>query len=157
MNSEEGKQKRIIDRFKRHVATAGSGLFTRSTRMKLLGKKRIWDGKGDEATRNTFWYRTRNQVRTALTDLQFFIESADKGNVNQVVTAETLKPIVDALLRHPILDEEVPDRKRAEIAELFIKAGFEYLSAKSANHVTLPHDRTIREALNLTMYLVRSF
>lgn len=157
MNSKEGKQKRIIDRFKRHVATAGSGLFTRSTRMKLLGKKRIWDGKGDEATRNTFWYRTRNQVKTALKDLQLFIESADKSNVNQVVTAEALKPIVDALLYHPILDEEVPIRKRAEIAELFIKAGFEYLRVKSGNHLTLSHDRTIKEALDLSSYLVRGF
>jgi len=79
MTSNEDKQKRIIDRFKRHVATAGSGIFTRSAREKLLGKKRIWGGKGDEATKNTFWYRTRNQIRTASTDLQFFIESADKN------------------------------------------------------------------------------
>lgn len=159
MASNEDKQKRIIDRFKRHVATAGSGIFTRSTREKLLGTKRKWGGRGEKAgkkTINTFWYRTRNQVRTALTDLQFFIESADKSNVNQVVTAETLKPIVNALLWHPILDEELPDQKRAEIAELFIKAGFEYLSAKSGNYVSL-HKRIIKEALELSALLVKTF
>jgi len=157
MRSKESKEKRIIDRFQLYVKTAGSGIFGRSGREKLLGTKRIYGGKGDEATKNTFWYRTRNKVRTALEDLRLFIESADKRNVNQVVTVETLEPVVHALLGLPITYEELPDRKRAEIAELFIKRGFEYLSAKSSNHVTLPHKRTIEEALDLSSYLVRSF
>ncbi|MCW3976823.1 MAG: hypothetical protein NWE77_02700 [Candidatus Bathyarchaeota archaeon] len=159
MNSKDRKQKRAMDRFERHVATAGSGLFTRSTREKLLGKKRIWDGKGDEATRNTFWYRTNKRVKTALKDLQLFIELADKNYVNQVVTVETLKPVVKALLYQPIHDQEVPNRKRAEIAKLFIEEGFGYLGAKSENFVTtLPTTkRTVEDALSLSSYLVESF
>jgi len=162
MTDNEDKRKRIIDRFKRHVATAGSGIFTRSTREKLLGTKRMWGGRGQEGGRdekvmkrtvNTFWYRTRNQVRTALTDLQFFIESADKSNVNQVVTAETLSPIVYGLLDLPIKQKKIPDRVRSEIARLFIEAGFRYLSGTNVDYMTLSHKRTLGEALDLATLL----
>ncbi|MDH5481480.1 MAG: hypothetical protein OEY22_01175 [Candidatus Bathyarchaeota archaeon] len=154
MVKEEHEDSNHIDKLRRQYRYHQGGIFRDATRERIMTKKGI-SGRG--RTKAQFWYRQREYVKTALIDLQLFLEMAGKNNVNQVVTAESLKPIVNALLWHPILDEDAPDQNRAEISELFIKAGFEYLNVKSSNHITLSHKRTIDEALNLTSYLVRHF
>jgi len=148
---KERDTKGMIDRFKLHVETSCPSIFSRVTREKLLGSKRIWGGKGDEATRNTFWYRTRNQVRAGLKDLHLFLESADRKNINKVVTVEALRPIVHDLLYRPLVYEEEPDRERAQLARWFIEMGFEYLKQ---NSIRLPQiERGIDDALKLTTFL----
>lgn len=154
MNADEHLRDRMIDEFRTSYEKTQGGIFTQITRERILTKKGI-SGRG--RTRDQFWYRHRENVKTALIDLQLFIEFAGRNNVNQVVTQEALEPIVKALLWHPILDQEPPDRNRAEIANLFIKVGFEYLRKKKGYHVTLSHGRTIEEALNLSGYLVEQF
>lgn len=139
----------IDDKFRILLLRGGGGIFTPKTRKGLLG---ILGQAGRARTRNQFWYKVRNRVRTALTDLQLFIEVTGKNNVNQVVTQETLAPVVKALLSF----KEGPDLKRAEIARLFIRTGFNYLKSKEKD-ITLSHHRTTEEALDLTDFLVESF
>jgi len=54
---------------------------------------------------------------------------AGKNNVNQVITQEAFEPVVEALLWHPVVQRADPDFKRAEIAQLFIRVGFNYLAS----------------------------
>ena len=159
MLHDEDKYKAKIDKYKRYVATACSGIFSGKTRKKLVGEKRIWGGKeGNKKTDvNTFWYRTRNQVKTALNDLEFFVEFAGENNVNQAVTAETLEPVVSSLLRTPISDAHPPDLNRAEIAKLFVNVGLEYLREKKPRHITSSHQETMDQAIDLVNYLVEMF
>jgi hypothetical protein len=148
-----------LRKFNPHVESKMPGIFKTTKRQQLIGRKRIYERKEGEDERyikNTFWYRTRNQVRTSLIDLELFIETAGKDNVNQVVTAENLEPIVNALLLHPILDEEKPDRRRAEIARLFISKGFKYLRSKGGTHLGF-YERIVDDALEATDYLVANF
>lgn len=165
MTDKEDRKKARIDRYKPYVATADSGIFGKEARKKILGMRRIWGGRGGEkgdkgkirADINTFWYRTRNQVKTALKDLELFIEFADEKNVNQAVTVETLEPVVNSLLRTPIFDVHPPAPNRAEIARLFIDAGLDYLREKKPKHITGSHQETIEQAIDLVNYLVEMF
>lgn len=145
--NDESIRERLIAKFSPHVKARG-GIFTKKTRGRLLG---ILRQTGRGRTEHDFWYDVRNYVKTGLIDLELFIEMADKKHVNQVVTKETLTPVVRALLFHQILDEAEPDVRRAEIAQLLIHEGFRYLRGGA---VTLSHKRAIEEALDLTNYLV---
>lgn len=160
MEARNRKKQKLIDKFKKQIKTRrgtpflhmGGGIFTSNTRKKVLGiRKQPEPG----INTNQFWYRRRNDVETALLDLQLFIEVAGKKNVNPVVNQETLKPIVEALLWHPVVDHDEPDLKRAEIAQLFIEAGFNYLG--SMKSIPRSIRSTIDDAVDLSGYLVKSF
>lgn len=129
------------------------GIFTRKTREKLLIKKGISE-RGQPV--NTFWYRQRENVKTALIDLQLFIEVADEKNVDQVITRETLEPILYALL-YSVRARDLlnPNQNRAEIANLFIQGGFIHLKEVTRN-ITLSHQRTIDEAIDVSNFLTDS-
>jgi len=151
------KNDRVIEKrlakFSQFIARAGGGMFTTKTRKRLAG---ILGLAGRDRTKHDFWHDVRKRVKTALVDLQLFIISG-KSHVDKVVTRENLKPVVRTLLWHPVVDKDPPDRNRAEIAQLFIEEGFNYLRSKTSGHVTLSHSRTIEEALDLSNYLVRHF
>jgi hypothetical protein len=149
MSKSESKQDNLTAFFGRFVETAGGGVFTTITRKRLLGIKGL---TGRDRTKNDFWNDVRKRVKNAQTDFQLFILTADRDQVNQVITAETLVPMVRALL-----DGRNADLKRAEIAQLFINEGFSYLKSTSAGNITLAHDRTIAEAIDLANYLVTNY
>jgi len=159
MVKDKHTMKRIIDRFKpRSEVERSDGIFTEKTKKQMLRIFRIPKG----VSHAQFWYRRREGVKTALFDLELFLEMAGRKNVNRVLTKETLKPIIDALLFHPILDQEPPDRKRAEIANLLIEAGFDYLRKMSTRISTrrsiFPlEQRVIDDAIAVSNYLVEYF
>lgn len=99
----------------------------------------------------------KESVKTALIDLELFIEVSDKKDVDQVITQETLKPVVEALLWYPLIKPDKPDMKRAEIAQLFIQVGFNYLSAMKPASMTSSHHRTKDDAIDLSYFLVDAF
>lgn len=121
---------------------------TKKTREKILLKEGI-SGRGQSV--NTFWYRQRESVKTALIDIQLFIEEAGENNLEEIINAESLKPLVDALLKFPYSTQ--PEVRKAEIARLFILAGFSYLSLSHYNNLTVSHQNTIGEATDLADYL----
>jgi len=147
-----------IERLKRilgkHILEMDSGIFRTETRKKILGIKKQPEPGLD---RNQFWYKRRKQVERALIDLTLFIEVSGKKNVNQVITQESLRPVVSALLWHPIVDRVDPDVNLAEIAQLLIESGFSYLREMfraTDRHLPLSSQRTIEEAVDLSKYLV---
>ena len=91
-------------------------------------------------------------MKNALVDLNLFVSTADKSQVNQVINSETLVPVVRALL-----DARKADLTKAEIACLFINEGFSYLQSTSGGNMTLAHVRSIEEATDLANYLVTNY
>lgn len=77
--------------------------------------------------------------------------------MNQVITTETLKPVVEALLWHPVVARAEPDLTRAEIAQLFIRVGFDYLSSMRPSDMTKAHQDTVNQASDLSNWLVDRF
>ena len=150
MYDKKRNKEELIAKFRQCLEARQKGVFTNKTRGRLLG---IPDLPGRPKTRYDFWYDVRNKVRTALIDLQIFLEAADKQQVNQVVTKDTLKPFVKDILSF----YGGPDLTRAEIAGLFIRTGFDYLRSMWEGDLTLSHRRTIEEALDLSDNLVERF
>jgi hypothetical protein len=107
-------------KYKPHINNAG-GLFTPIARERLLG---LEGQTGRGRTKSDFWYHVRTSVENGLIDLDLFIETADDKDVNMVLNRVTLDPFVKSLLS---IWNTKPDKMKAEIAQLFILAGFEYL------------------------------
>lgn len=148
MDDSQREKEWRIHNFERLYRNTQGGIFTKKTREKILTKKGI-SGRGQ--TINTFWYRQRESIKTALIDLQLFVEEAGESNVKQVINEETLKPLVDSLLSFSYLS--LPELRKAQIARLFIKVGFKYLSSIYHNDLTKSHQNTISEATDLSDYL----
>jgi len=151
MSDIERFEKEQIDKFKRLYHGRQGGIFTQKTRDRILTKKGI-SGRG--RAKNQFWYRQRENVKTALIDILLFIELSDKKDVDQVLTKESLEPIIRALLFGGAVFNKTSDKNRAKIADILIRQGFRYLEGKAGSHITKSHDRTITEALDLSNYLV---
>jgi hypothetical protein len=152
MSADERYKADQIDRFRRLYRGKQGGIFTNSTRQKLFTKKGI-SGRG--RTKNTFWYRQRENVRTALVDLQLFIELSGKSDIDQVITKDSLKPIIGSLLLGVAVFNESPDKNKAEVAEMLIRLGFDYFEQKAGENITLSHQRTVNEATDLSYYLLQ--
>ena len=154
------ERKRMIDKFQKIRTKKGTpfldmsgGIFTPKTRKKILG---ITKQPEPGMSANQFWYKRRLQVERALIDLMLFIEVSGKDNINQVITRESLDPLIRSLLWTQLF-EEGPDKNQAEIAQLLVEQGFNYLEGmfhSSDPHLPRSSQRTIEEAVDLSKYLV---
>jgi len=120
-----------------------SGLFVEATRNKLLDMK---DSSGGRQYR--FWHKNRKRIKTALIDLQLFLEIANEKNVNQVFNEETLQPFVGALLYRYKYNST-----KSKIAQLFIEIGFSYLYHANRGVLTPSQRRAIEDASSLSKQL----
>jgi len=153
MSIEKQREKYLIAKFKPFIARQGGGIFTRKTRERLLGTRHL---SGRDRTKNDFWYDVRNRVKSALVDLELFVQTADKQQKEQVLTKDSLEPAISALLTpHFSWSEQQPNPVKAEIADMLIKHGFSYLGEMAKKDITLSHDRTMKEALDLSNYLLQ--
>ena len=148
MSTNSQYNKDDIAEYSEFIKKGEGGIFTRKTRQRLTG---VLGLSGRNRTKNDFWYDQREKVKRALIDLELFIRCADKDQVNQVLTRDTLLPIVVWLFMKPTVAE--PDVIRSDIADLFIHNSFSYLR-NQIPHMTLSHDRTIREATDLSTYFL---
>ena len=148
MTAQDNRRAYLREKFRRFILNEAGGAFTPKTRKRLVGISNL-SGRG--RTKNKFWYDLRNDVRRALVDLMLFIEFADEDQVSQVISEETLRPIVIALSESSPMMRGL-SRTRVEIAGMFVRAGFRYLETMQS-HITLSHRRTIEEALDLTDHL----
>lgn len=64
--------------------------------------------------------------------------------------------LVYVLLRYPVFAEAEPDMNRAEIAREFIERGFEYLSEKAPDLMTISHQQAKDAAVDLANFLTES-
>lgn len=129
------------------------GIFTSKARKRLLGLSPGRPGWTEETS--DFRSDRNRDVKQALVDLAMFIEIADKKDVNKVLNVETLKPGVERLLWWPVVAGNEPDLERAKIAQLFIRAGFDYLTAMTGYEAL--YRRIVDEAHELSDLIVRSF
>jgi len=81
------------------------GIFSNPTRNRLLGISRK---SGKNRSKANFEYDVRETMKTALIDMQLFIETAEEKDIIRILRRETLAPIVDVLFsksRREILRE----------------------------------------------------
>jgi hypothetical protein len=135
---------------KEEILMSQTGIFTQQQREKILTNP--WD-----KTTSDFRYDVRKRMKASLLDLQLYIELASKKDVNKVVTREALKSVIEALLWTPVVEQAKPDLVRAEIAQLFIRAGFDYLTSMKPSYMTSSHKNTMENAFDLADFLVELF
>jgi hypothetical protein len=123
-----------------------SGLFVEATRNKLLELK---DSIGVRQYR--FWHKNRKRVKTALIDLQLFIETASEDDIDKVINRENMYSILNALLQrsYPVK----PDSTKSKLAQLFIETGFSYLRHVNRDFVSDLQHRSIDDAIQLSKQL----
>ena len=149
--AQKEKEKKIAKFLKIYSKSRG-GFFNKKTRERIMGIQRK-TGRGRKEA--DFWYDVREYVKTALVDLQLFLEFADEKDVSMVMIGERLQPLIQKLssAEYPFK----PDIRRADIANLLVQHGFRYLYYSKQHDITLSHKRTINEALDLANFLVQSY
>ena len=152
MSLSEREREKKIAKFLDNYSTARGGIFKTKARERIMGIRRK-SGRGRSET--DFWYDMREYVKSALIDLELFLEFAGEKNVSMVMTGERLEPLIKKLASTK-LPVQV-NLRIADIANLFIQTGFRYLHTAKMHDITLSHERTINEALDLANYLVQSF
>ncbi|MFB0523120.1 MAG: hypothetical protein ACETV1_05085 [Candidatus Bathyarchaeia archaeon] len=158
MTQARGRNEKLVDKYKPYLTRKGrvaGGIFTPRARGNLLGVP--VRGRKPRERDYDFWYDVRSSVATALVDLELFLDTAGDENVKKVLTPESLKPIARSLLLHPVWTNAKPDLSRAEIAEIFIRAGFEYLLQMQKNLVREYDVETTNKALEEAAFLVELF
>jgi hypothetical protein len=132
--------------------TYRGGLFTPRTRQRLIG-----EAKTERSTKTDFSYDVRERVKNGLADLTLFMKFAESKDIEQTITAERLKPLIESLFetRYPV--KRRSDTRTIAIANLLVQLGFYHLYMVKRHDMTQAHKRTIREALDLANYLFQSF
>jgi hypothetical protein len=148
MKTEDRGEKSMIDnlrnKYVEHLSQKGKGIFTQTTRHQLLGQKPKYE--------NTFWWRIRDDVQLSLVDLALFVETANKNDVDKVITAKALEPFAISFFHIAFPDQA--SAERAKVAALFIKNGLDYLRRANSKHMTPPNKNAIDEIGGLIDYLV---
>ena len=155
MIDEYNEEKLLQDKFRRlykHPDFGGRGGFFRTSKRKqLLGLSRK---TGRDRTMADFRYKVREQVKTALIDLQLFIQTADEKDVEMVLNRESLELVIRALLFHYSLQEPPKQgTEKAKIAQLLIEVGFEYLRKSTIQVTTSSQQRMVDDAIDLSKQL----
>ncbi len=151
MNANKNSNEETIQKLLGRYAGTKGGIFANKTRKRIVGIEEL---SKRYPTKKRFLDEMTEYIKPTLFDLELFIKYADKEYVNQVMTWEALKPVVEALLSKPIDDRAEADLTRAEIAQLFIRAGFDYLQSIS---LPFPLDKILNDASDIIDYLVRNF
>ena len=131
---------------------AKGGIFRRSAREQMMGLRR-YPAKGQPL--NDFWYKRRLYVSSALKDLSIFLTAAGSGNVGQVITLDSLKPVFDGIIWSDITgpDGDVVDSEKAKIAQYMVELGFAYLERINPYYIAKLAYRVIDEAREISRYL----
>lgn len=115
-------------------------------------------GRPSEAARKRQRYlRIRNVARKEIADLTKLAKTLSEHQREQIFNVDYFTGLTGTLFTWPGIERANPELKKAEIAELFIQAGFSYLSSMKRDHMTLSHKRTLEEAIDLSRYLLDSF
>jgi hypothetical protein len=137
-------QKKYKQRYEHPDYARQGGFLKTKKRKQLLG---IFGQAGRDRKKYDFWHDVRQTVKTALIDLELFIETADDNDVNTAVNKETLGEVILALLYNAKADSA-----RARIAQLCAEHGLRYLRDIS-KYITQSQKRTIEDAIGLSKQL----
>jgi hypothetical protein len=121
MEYRQGKYRKL---FGNENYEGRGGIFVKKRRQQLLGLLAKSGGRGskkegDRKTVANFDYDVRETVKTALLDLQLFIETSKDKDVDQVMNHKALREVVSQLLTH-----ETPERYK--VAQMFAEEGLKY-------------------------------
>jgi len=154
MIDEYNEEKLLQDKFRRlykHPDFGGRGGFFRTSKRKqLLGLSRK---TGRDRTMADFRYKVREQVKTALIDLQLFIQTAGDKDIDMVLNRETLEPILDVLFYRSVQESPKQGAEKAKIAQLLVKYGLEYLRKSTTLVITSSQQRMVDDAIDLSKQL----
>jgi hypothetical protein len=122
MNKDDKSDEKEIQKtmLHRYQGTKG-GIFANKSRERIAGVSNL---SKRYRTEKQFWAEMTSYIKPALFDLELLIKYAHKEDINQIINYEALKPVVYSILS---LKKRPSDKTRAEIAQLFIMAGFDYL------------------------------
>jgi hypothetical protein len=145
----EQRQKRYQELYKHPNYARSGGVFRPKKRKQLLG---IYGKAGRDRTNYNFWYDVREMVKTALIDLQLFMETANQKDVDAVINQESLNGFVNTLFDHSAQGFE-----RAIVAQMFVECGLQYLRSKSkfiTKNQNQILDDSIETSKQLTLFLI---
>jgi hypothetical protein len=164
MNDEEVKNSReaLVERYlllEKEGKLRTGGLWSRSTREKMVGLIRDYGGRDGSHTTADFWQDKRDSVRTTLFDLELFINAASTKDVDLVMIEESLQPVIYSLLNKPVESGKKHDLERAMIAEMIVYEGFHYLSHIDPGLIRpdSPDLELIKKAEELSHWLTERF
>lgn len=90
--------------------------------------------------------------------VDYVMHCSDDGSiVSEVLALERMKPIAEALFLRPVWDDDEPDLVRARIAQIFIHAGFRYLTGMQKEYVSGLYERAVNDGIEACRYLVEFF
>ena len=143
--------------------------------------KEIKKRKETDARRQRYFH-IRNVARKEIDDLVKLVKTLPEKQFDQIFNIDRIKPqpypitekdkkelqeknrpvddlpeLVFSLLRYPTFGKDKPSINRAEIAQLFIRYGFEYLCEMAPDLMTLSHEQTRAAAVDLADFLAESF
>jgi len=146
------KNQTLQEKYADWLDEAKGGIFSRIAREKMMGLKRL-PAKGQP--RNDFWYKNRLYVSSALKDLSIFAQAAGPENVSQVITLDSLKPVLDSIIWSDITgpDGDIVDSEKAKIAQYMVELGFAYLERINPHYIAKLAYRVIDEAVEISRYL----
>ena len=152
MDYVELKKGALQEKYAYWLNEAKGGIFRKSARKKMLGLSRL-PAKGQP--RNSWWYKKRLYVDSALVDLAIFLQAAGPSNVDHVVSLESLKPIIDAIFWSDITEPnaDIVDSEKAIIAQYMIDVGFSYLERINPHYIGKLAYRVIDDAKEVSRYL----
>lgn len=150
----EQRQKRYRELYRHENYARAGGIFSKKKRKQLLDV--IWKSGGkaghgksglERRTLSNFWYDARESVKTALIDLQLFLETANDKDVDAVITPEALSGVLSFLL-----DRSRGSGERAKVAQLLAEQSLEYLRHKS-KYVTKSQGQILDDAIEASKQL----
>ena len=148
----EVRQKKYQDLYGNENYIRSGGIFGFKKRKQLLGVIEKSEGtcikeEDEKTTFYNFWYKIRKTVKTTLIDLQLFIETANKKDVNLVLDKDTVQNFLTTLLYHP-----KEDAMNVKIAQMLAEQGLSYLRYKS-QYITQAQINSIDETILMTKQL----
>ena len=145
-----------MDKYKQFIDSAKGGIFSRSGRERLAGVKRPF---GPGQSKNSFWFKRRNDIKSAFMDLAAFFSVANPENIQQVATLENIKPFIDALFWTDLDDPEtkILDSQKAKLAVLLISVSIAFLREGNPIYELYLDDKKFKETIDLAHYLAANF
>jgi hypothetical protein len=104
------------------------GIFSKSSRERLLGLTKSYSGRYAGNTLLNFWNRIIEYVSTTFIDLELFIETTGRDNRSKVINIETIEPLFNTYFQIGKGKFTEKDSTKADVARLLIAYSFKYLS-----------------------------
>lgn len=153
MMNKGWRKEQVKIKYQDHLRTASGGLFDPRARRRLMGLAKPYGGRYAQNSLINFWNRIKEDVANALVDLALFVEAAPIEKIDDVITLDTIKPLLNAYFQLEYFSYAERSIVKAEIAQEVVEAGFKYLLVNQFSNVQDYHSRIIKDALGVSQDL----